>query len=322
MKPITSSTTHISYILLIVIVITVLLPACSGSDKDEIAIGEQMIEGGIRKTIISLANDIYSLSITDSADSSTVIMMAAYTLDPYKIPVVNDTNTVITDMFYCVFIILIFGHGAVVLLTQYRPEKLDGLDFVTVDFNGYHYAEYVSKMIQGILILALTHFSIELILDIEQWITIEMLQNIPGNIEPSPDNTLLYGMMSLIWLALMVFFILRSYVIILFASFAIGIGIMYIWGPTEAMAIMLFKYFIGMAFMQPIIVGVSCVVVRAIKEGTGFTGSGEFTWLLDDAADILYYLGLLVILFIIASVIVFGPVLQMVMKIVVRKAFF
>ena len=281
--------------------------------------GANMIEGGIKQTIISLANEIYSLSITDSADSSTMIMMAAYTMDPYKIPAVNDTNLIITDLIYCVFIVLIFGHAAVIVLTQYQPEKLDGLDFVTVDYNGYRYSEYVKKMVTGICIIAVAHFGVQFILEIEQWITIEMLQNIPGSIEPSPDNTILYAMMSLIWLALLVFFMIRGYVIILFAAFALAIGVMYIWGPTESIAIMLWKYFLGLTFMQPIIVGVSCVVVRTIKEGTGFNDSGQFAWLLDNSAEIVHYLGLLVILFIIAFIIVFGPVLQFLFRIVVRK---
>jgi hypothetical protein len=89
-------------------------------------VGSDMVEGGIKQTIISLANEIYSLSVTDSADSSTMIMMAAFTMDPYKIPVVNDTNSIITNMFYCIFICIIFGHAGVILLTQYRPENSKG----------------------------------------------------------------------------------------------------------------------------------------------------------------------------------------------------
>lgn len=284
--------------------------------------GSDMIEGGIKQTIISLANEIYSLSVTDSADSSTMIMMAAYTMDPYKIPVVNDTNSIITNMFYCIFICVIFGHAGVILLTQYRPEKLEGTGIVTVDFNGYQYSEYVIKMLKGILILALAHFSIQLMLEIEQWVTIEMLQNIPGSIEPSPDNTILYSMMSLIWLSLLVFFMIRGYVIILFASFALGIGGMYLFGPTEALAVTLWKYFLGLLFMQPIIVGVSCVVVRAIKEGTGFNDVTQFAWLLDNTAEVVYYLGLLVILFIISFLIVFGPVLQLLLRVAIRKVIY
>ena len=298
---------------IMIFIILLLIPICSGAS------GENMIEGGIKQTIISLANEIFSLSITDSADSSTMIMMAAYTMDPYKIPAVNDTNVTITNLFYCAFIIIIFGHAAVITLSQYRPEKLEGLDFVTVDFNGYHYSEYVTKMLKGIIILALAHFGIQLILEIEQWITIEMLQNIPGSIEPSPENTVLYAMMSLIWLSLLVFFIIRGYVILLFAAFALAVGAMYLWEPTEAIAVMLWKYFLGLTFMQPIIVGVSCVVVRAIKESTGFSDSGQFAFLLDNSAEIVYYLGLMVILFIIAFMIVFGPALQVLLRIVVRK---
>ena len=281
-----------------------------------------MIEGGIKQTIISLANEIYSLSVTDSADSSTMIMMAAYTMDPYKIPVVNDTNSVITDMFYCIFISIIFGHASIILITQYRPEKLEGLEFVTVDFNGYQYSEYVIKMLKGIFILALAHFGIQMMLEIEQWVTIEMLQNIPGSIEPSPDNTLLYSMMSLIWLCMLVFFMIRGYVIILFAAFALAVGALYLWGPTETLAVMLFKYFMGLLFMQPVIVGVSCVVVRAIKESTGFNDGTQFAWLLDNSAEIVYYLGLLAILFIIAFLIVLGPILQVLLRIIVRKAIY
>ncbi|MCK5013504.1 MAG: hypothetical protein KAS66_06765, partial [Candidatus Omnitrophica bacterium] len=132
--------------------------------------------------------------------------------------------------------------------------------------------------------------------------------------------TVLYAIMSLIWLSLLVFFIIRGYVILLFAAFALAIGAMYLWAPTESIAVMLWKYFLGLTFMQPIIVGVSCVVVRAIKESTGFNDSGQYSWLLDNSAEIVYYLGLMVILFIIAFIIVFGPVLQVLLRIVVRKA--
>jgi len=298
---------------IVICIFLLLIPTCCAD------LGENMIEGGIKQTIISLANEIYSLSITDSADSSTMIMMAAYTMDPYKIPAVNDTNSIITDLFYCAFIIMIFGHAAIIVITQHRPEKLEGLDFVTIDFNGYHYSEYVTKMIKGICILALAHFGIQMVLEIEQWITIEMLQNIPGSIEPSPENTVLYAIMSLIWLSLLVFFIIRGYVILLFAAFALAVGAMYIWGTTEATAVMLWKYFLGLTFMQPIIVGVSCVVVRAVKESTGFSDGGQFNCLLDNSAEIVYYLGLMVILFIISFIIVFGPVLQVLLRIVVRK---
>ena len=92
-----------------------------------------MVEKGITQTIISLADDIFSMSVTDSADSTTVIMMAAYTMDPYKVDAVNDTNIIITDMFYCFYILIIFVHGGVIMLTKYAPEKLSAFEFVEID---------------------------------------------------------------------------------------------------------------------------------------------------------------------------------------------
>lgn len=305
-------------IILSLLILLICIPVCCGGNNDA-TLGEKMIEGGIRQTIISLANDIYSLGVTDSADSSVMIKMAAYTVDPYKIPAVNEMNLVITNLFVCVFIVMIFGHGAVIMITQYRPEKLDGMELVTVDFNGYHYDEYVTKMVKGIFILALAHFSIEFILDLAHWLTLELLINIPGSIEPTPDNTILYGMMSLIWLSMLVFFIIRSYVIILFAAFALAVGALYIWGPTEQIAIMLWKYFLGLAFMQPIIVGVSCVVVRAIKESEGLCDLGTFGGVLDTGAEITQYLGLMVIIFGIAFFIIFAPFIQLLLLPLAKK---
>lgn len=302
----------------VILIILCILCTQVVSGNPETDHGAEMVEKGITQTIISLANDIYSMSVTDSADSTTVIMMAAYTMDPYQVDAVNDTNVIITDMFYCFYIIIIFVHGGVILLTRYAPEKLESFEFIDVDFNGYQYSEYVIKMMKGILILSLSHFCIKFILDLEQWITIQLLQNVPGSIEPSPDNAILYSMMSVIWLSLLLFFIIRGYVILLIAGFAIGIGVTYIWGPTEHIAIMLWKYFLTLTFMQPIIVGISCLVIRAVKEGSGAL---EMGWILDTSVEVVQYAALLVLLFCVAFVCVFAPVLEAMFRVVTRKAF-
>ena len=299
-----------------ILLIVLCIQAASGDSETDL--GAEMVEKGIIQTIISLADSIFSMSVSDSADSTTVIMMAAYTMDPYKFAPVNDTNVIITDMFYCFYIIIIFVHGGVIMLTRFAPEKLESFDFVDVDFNGYQYSDYVIKMMKGILILSLAHFCIAFVLDLEQWITLQLLQNVPGSIEPSPDNAVLYSMMSLIWLSLLLFFIIRGFVILLIAGFALGIGAMYIWGPTEHIAIMLWKYFLTLAFMQPIIVGISCLVIRAIKEGSGAL---EMTWILDASVEVVQYAALLVILFCVAFVCVFAPAMEAMFRVVARKAF-
>lgn len=302
--------------LIIILFILLCIPVCAADAETDL--GAEMVEQGINQTIIGLANDIYSMGITDSADSTTMIHVAAYTMDPYKIPAVKETNVIITDLFYCFFIMIIFIHGGVLLLTRYMPEKLDAFEFVTVDFNGYHYSSYVTKMMKGIFILALAHFSIQLILEIEQWLTVSLLQNVPGSIEPTPDNVVLYAMMSLIWLSLLVFFIIRTFIIALFAAFALGVGILYLIGPTEHIAIMLWKYFLALTFMQPIIVGVSCLVVRMIKESKSALDMG---WVLDSSVEVVQYFGLMIILFVICFIIVFGPALEALFRVATRKVF-
>lgn len=300
----------------IIIVLLLSIPITSADEKQ---FGADMIEEGIRQTGIGFADDIYELGVNGSGDSDTIIMMASYTLDPYKIPAVQDTNIIVTELFYCLFIIIIFGHAAIIILNRYKPEKLAVLEFVTVDFNGYHYSEYVSKMMKGIFILALAHFGIALILDLCYLITSSLMQSLPGSLEPTPDNVILYGMMALIWLSEMLFFIVRTYVIIMVATFALLIGAMYLWGPTEDIAVMIVKYFLSLTFMQPIIVGITCVGVRAIKESSNLMGDGELNAFLVDGSEVMYYLGLLLILFIISFVIVFGPVLQLVLRVVLRR---
>jgi len=174
-------------------------------------------------------------------------------------------------------------------------------------------------MLKGIFILALAHFGIALILDLCYLITSSLMQSVPGSLEPTSDNVILYGMMALIWLAEMIFFIIRTFVIIMMAAFALLVGAMYLWGPTEAVAILIFKYFLALTFMQPIIVGVTCVGIRAIQESSNLMGSGELNAFLASGTEVVYYLGLLVILFVISLVIVFGPVLQLIFRVVLRR---
>jgi len=297
----------------------IILIAPAHADNSEQQLGAEMIEEGIRQTGIGFADDIYSIGKNGTGGSDTIIMMASYTVDPYKIPAVNDTNQVVTDIFYCLFIIIMFVHAGVVILSRYRPEKLAGFEFVSVDFNGYHYNEYVTKMLKGIFILALAHFGVELILGLCHEITSSLMQTVPGSLEPTPDNVILYGMMSLIWLAEMIFFIIRTYVIIIMATFALLVGAMYLWGPTEQIAKTIFMYFLSLTFMQPIIVGITCVCVRVIKESSNLIGSGELNVFLADGAEVVYYLGLLVVLFMISFVIVFAPALVLILRIVMRR---
>ena len=301
---------------IILIVLLLLIPVASA---DEIDVGADMIEEGIRQTGIGFADDIYSLGVNGTGDSGTIIMMASYTLDPYSIPAVNDMNRVVTDLFFCLFIMIIFGHATILLLSRYRPEKIASLEFVTVDFNGYQYSEYVQKMLKGIFILALAHFSIGLILDLCYVITSSLMQSVPGSLAPTSSNVILYGMMALIWLSEMIFFIIRTFVIVIFAAFALLVGALYLWGPTEHLAIGCFKYFLALVFMQPIIVGITCVGVRAIKESSGLLGDGGLNEFLVGGTEIVYYLGLMVILFVISLVIVLGPLLQLIFRVVLRR---
>jgi len=297
--------------ILILIILLLYIPLASAG---KVELGADMIEKGNRQTLIGFANDIYAIG-NGSSDSDTIIRMAAYNVDPYMIPAVRDTNQICTDIFYCIFMMIIFVHAGVVLLNKYRPEKLANLDFVTVDFNGYHYQSYVTKMMRGILIVALAHFVVPLILDFEQMITLSLMQDVPKSLEPTTENAILYFMMAFIWLAQMIFFIIRAFVIVSFSAMVLLVGVLYLWDRTEGIAKSIFYYFVLLVFMQAIIVGISCLGVRIIQESSVYIMPGLF----DAGVEFLYYFGLLVLLFIISALIVFYPILQLMFRVVMRR---
>lgn len=297
--------------ILILIILLLCIPLATAGNVE---VGADMIEKGNRQTLIGFANDIYAIG-NGSSDSDTIIRMASYNVDPYQIPAVHDTNQICTDIFYCLFTAIIFVHAGVVLLNRYKPEKLANLDFVTVDFNGYHYRTYVSKMMKGIFIVALAHFVIPLILDFEQMITLSLMQDVPKSLEPTTENAILYFMMAFIWLAQMIFFIIRAFVIVAFAAMVLLVGVLYLWDRTEGIAKSIFYYFLALVFMQAIIVGISCLGVRIIQESSAYIMPGLF----GVGVEFLYYFGLLVLLFIISALIVFYPILQLMLRVVMRR---
>lgn len=297
-----------------ILILIILLLSVPLATAGKVEVGADMIEKGNRQTLIGFANDIYAIG-NGSSDSDTIIRMASYNVDPYQIPAVNDTNQIWTDIFYCVYTALIFVHAGVVLLNRYKPEKLATLDFVSVDYNGYHYQTYVTKMLRGLIIVSLAHFVVPLILDFEQMITLSLMQDVPKSLEPTTENAILYFMMAFIWLAQMIFFIIRAFVIVAFSAMVLLVGVLYLWDRTEGIAKSIFYYFLALVFLQVIIVGISCLGVRVIQESSVYIMPGLF----GVGVEFLYYFGLLVLLFIISVLIVFYPILQLMLRVVMRR---
>lgn len=295
-----------------ILILFILLLSIPMASAGKVEVGADMIEKGNRQTLVGFANDIYAIG-NGSSDSDTIIRMAAYNVDPYQIPAVHDTNLACTDIFYCIFFVIIFVHAGVVILNRFRPEKLANLDFVTVDFNGYHYRSYVSKMMKGIFIVALAHFIVPLILDFESMITLSLMQNVPKSLAPTTENAILYFMMSLIWFTQMMFFIVRAFVIVAFSAMVLLVGLLYLWERTEGIAKSIFFYFLALVFLQVVIVGISCLGVRAIQE------SAFYIMPLGFGMEFLYYFGLMVLLFIISAVVVCYPLLGLVLRVVMRR---
>jgi len=308
--------------LLIVTIFMVLMfgSISHAEPDDELNLGAEMIEMGIRQTGIGFANDVYKLNPNGSGGSNTILMMASYTPDPYIIPAVREMNIMATDLFYVIFFIILFGHAAVLIIAKYRPNKLESMKLGTLDFNGYHYDEYVKQMISGIFIVGLAHFGIPVILEFSQAITQSFMSSVPGNIEPTTDNVILYCAMAVLWFCEMIFFIIRDYVIIMVAGFAMIIGILYVWIKTKEIAIALFSYFLLMVFMQPVIVGITCLGIRAITESSEFMRGNSIDQYVINGNEIIHYLGLLIMIVIISSLFVLYPILKLILRVAVSKS--
>ncbi|TFH47097.1 MAG: hypothetical protein E4G94_00910 [ANME-2 cluster archaeon] len=289
-------------------------------DDGGLGLGAEMVEKGIRQTGIGLADDVYGLNPNGSGGSDSIILMASYTPDPYAIPAVNEMNLMATDLFYVLFFIILFGHAAVLILAKRNPNKLEALKLGTLDMNGFHYDEFVKKMISGIFIVGLTHFGLKEILEFGQAITRAFMQSVSGNIEPSPDNVVLYTAMAALWFCELIFFIIRDYVIVMVVGFAMIVGAMYVWTKTEEMAKTIFNYFLLMVFMQPVVVGITCLGIRAITESSELMMNHNIKQYLISGSEILYYLGLLCFIFIVSLLFVLYPILKLILRVAVSKS--
>jgi len=308
------------YIIITLLIISLYGSCALAAAEQEVSVGAKMIEKGIRQTGVGFADDIYSLNANGSGGSDTILLMASYTPDPYAIPAVREMNLMATDLFYVLFFIILFGHAAVVILGKYRPDKLDNLKIGKMDINGFQYDEFVYKMVSAIFIVGLAHFGIKEILNFGQAITASFMQSVTGSIEPSPDNVVMYSAMAVLWFAEAILFIIRDYVIVIVTGFALIIGIMYVWNKTEAMAVMIFNYFLLMVFMQPVIVGITCLGIRAITESSELMMNNDAAGYVIFTNEIIFYLGLLIFIFIISLAFILYPLLKLILRVAVSKS--
>jgi hypothetical protein len=275
-----------------------------------------IVKGGIDKFLIGFADNLYEQSYrpdgTTTFNGTTteiwIYKITTYTPDPTKNAGVMSflKNTLLLVVVYC---FLYTGIGLIyVLLAMVAPSKADLIDGMLNRSNMFRTTrikEYFENLLVTVSVLGFTGTAMSMLFALNYFITsffiISCFQ--VKSLAPSTDNAILYLMISIFYYMLNSAMFIRGILLYIFVMGCFIIGALLISNKTRDLGFSVGWYFVGILFLQSIIVFLTTAGFIGVEAMCAESGIVAGT-----AAEIGLYLFLLIILFIAVISIMIGLV--------------
>ncbi len=235
-------------------------------------LGVGIVRDGFIAFIKSLGDESYNAAGMNGSQSSveSYVTLATFTFDPFAFPKVQELNY-LSGMLAFIFIMLYLGAGAAwAVLCRASPETAMTLSEITDIDRDIAGKAYIQNIALGIFALLLGHLIIRLILILNFVLSGLVAKfTLISNVDMS-SNYLLYLFSGLVFLGNVIFFAWRLIVICGIASFSLIIGALLVYNTTRSLAIGVIKYFIGVVFLQLIIIAIIAAGTIALSVISGF----------------------------------------------------
>jgi hypothetical protein len=282
---------------------------------DSLDVGEKMISGGLTQWALDIANNMLfagsgihtgqlNNSENYSGDKALVFGIAAYQIDVFNNPVVQEAIGATIPFFKYMAELLLIVITLFILLQIYAPETAGQ---ITKSINGrptyyeprdiLEYVAYIGFWFLG------GPFLLWAELEINNYIVSSMMLDVLNQVGLSSDNLPLYFVMCFCYMILLYFVAVRIIIIFYGASVWYLLGLVLAVKRTRWLGVLIFLYVSVQIFMQAIIVSVTTFIVKLVV-------SGSLGWI----TATLIYGGLTLFLLGICIIIEFWPILLQILK--------
>lgn len=263
-----------------------------------------VVSGGLDHFLVKCADSLYEQSFRPDGTStyngtSTEVYIYAittYTPDPTKSKTVRNfiAMTILVIAIFC-FVYITIG-SIYVLISMLSPERADIIDGMlgrSTAFRSTRMKEYFTNLAVMIGVLSCTATVMKVLFTVSYFITSFFIVSCfqIKSLAPSTDNAILYVMMAIFYRTLNGAMEARALLLTIFVMCCFIIGALLISNWTRSLGLSIGWYFIGVLFLQPIIV---------ILTTTGFIGveviCSDLGIVSGTVAEISIYLTLLIIL--------------------------
>ncbi len=199
---------------------------------------------------------------------SAIVGMISYTPDPFSFDFVKEWWGISLIIFVVIALAYIMAGGGFALLSQAYPSmarRLAWLESGTYQ-NNFRLKPWLHSIVLALLFPIVTYFGLSMILQLSYVLTALVTSATLQAIPPTVDNIVVYIFMAVIYLLLSIIIGIRDIIIILFCAGGLILAALYLIPSLQRLVKSIFVYFLGLVFMQPIMVFVAAVGIMFIKE--------------------------------------------------------
>lgn len=279
-------------IIILFLVLSILIVPANADPVTDAGVG--MVAGGIDAFFGMAGNAIMGGNSTSGFSSLSEFY------DPLTNPVVVESiknTSVFGFTIYLAYVLLAMSY---LVLQSKKPEAVRAAEYIINNGRSYDLAAFVKKCSLIIALFVFILIIMYAILQIAQAFTTMMDTSSMSVIQTSGQSGVMTFIYSIFWLLIKILLCLRNLIITFIYCFVV-ILIM-LWGfsffekPIEIIGL----YFLILAFMQPVMVGMAAIGIKTIEATQGGA--------VGVATEISVSLALLVVLIVVAAAFIVGPI--------------
>jgi hypothetical protein len=251
--------------LAVLIFFLLFIPSVLAEDYSTKDAGADMVALGINKALIAVADNMYGAFQNNTVVNSQygTTRGALYTFithipDPYAIPQIKG---LFNNFFYLgALFVVIFILGEIFNRNLARA-KISESVFGEKDLSTAHFVGGVAMCFIGLFANLIFIFALKIIEALNQF----AMSNVMDSIAPDPSNATLYLGMAICDITVSVFFLIRYFLIVIFAVICTPVAIMLVPSFTREFAKKIIDFMIRILLIQPITIIVTSLGIIAIK---------------------------------------------------------
>lgn len=258
----------------------------AGMDMFAYSIGDSMINLNGNGTVVNRQET-----------PNLILSMLSYTVDPFSMDFVKNWWGTSLVFFVMVAILYICVGGGFALLSTHSPELAQRISWIDgSSHSNFNIKQWFSNVVLAMVFPLFTYFGLYVILQMSYVITAMLSQAALDALPLTPSNIIVYLFMAATYLFLSILMSIRNIVIVVFCAGGLMLAALYLIPALQGLIKNVFMYFLLLVFMQPILVFVAAVGVIFI---TSLPPA-----LMPLRSSLL--LALMILLFLISMVLVFG----------------